>query len=121
MTITINHPTRERRRLRTLIAAGGVTLAVTLGAYGVVHTLTSDDAATSGVQSQPAPIVHPVAVDIGPLAEWARANGVTGLSPASATHVVTNDAIDTRPVAEWARAHGISGLSPASATSNAGK
>ena len=54
------------------------------------------------------------------IAEWAKANNVTGLSPASvssANHSVNADAdlaAAYRALAEYARGAGLSGLSPAS-------
>ena len=54
------------------------------------------------------------------IAEWAKANNVTGLSPASVSSANPNMKADAdlaaeyRAIAEYARGAGLSGLSPAS-------
>ena len=50
------------------------------------------------------------AADLAAIADWARAEGLTGLSPASLKPSAASDAT----IADWARAEGLTGLSPAS-------
>ena len=50
------------------------------------------------------------AADLAAVADWARAEGLTGLSPASLNPSAGPDA----SIADWARAEGLTGLSPAS-------
>ena len=50
------------------------------------------------------------AADLAAIADWARAEGLTGLSPASLKPSAASDAA----IADWARAEGLTGLSPAS-------
>ena len=93
-----------RPRLRTLVggvvAVGGLT-------FGIGAALAQE----STVQ------VNPAVVDHAEIAEMARANGLTGLSPASL--VSSSPARSDAALAEWARANGMTGLSPASLASTA--
>jgi hypothetical protein len=50
------------------------------------------------------------AADLAATADWARAEGLTGLSPAS----LKPSAAPSATIADWARAEGLTGLSPAS-------
>jgi hypothetical protein len=50
------------------------------------------------------------AADLAAIADWARAEGLTGLSPTSLRPSAAPDAA----IADWARAEGLTGLSPAS-------
>ena len=91
--------TNRRPRLRTLvggvIAVGGLT-------FGIGAALAQESPS-----SVPAVSDHPA------IAEMARTNGLTGLSPASLAP--TSDVYgDSGAIADWARANGLSGLSPAS-------
>ncbi len=105
-TIIPGHPTAEavttrRPRLRALvggvIAAGGLT-------FGIGVALAQESPS-----SVPAVGDHPA------IAEVARTNGLTGLSPASlAATPVSNWYGDSAAIADWARANGLTGLSPAS-------
>jgi hypothetical protein len=52
------------------------------------------------------------AANLAATADWARAEGLTGLSPASLKPIAAPDS----GVADWARAEGLTGLSPASLT-----
>ena len=66
---------------------------------GSVNTLNPE--AQAGLQR---------AADLTAIADWARAEGLTGLSPASLKPSPASDAA----IADWARAEGLTGLSPAS-------
>jgi hypothetical protein len=80
-----------------VIAVGGLT-------FGVGAALAQDSPS-----SVPAVGDHPA------IAEMARANGLTGLSPASLAPTATSDEYsDQAAIADWARSNGLSGLSPAS-------
>ncbi len=77
MTITITHPQTASRRARYAAIAALIAVAATMVGYRGVQTMTDDPART---------ITTPADLDVSaPLAEWARANGVVGLSPASAS------------------------------------
>ena len=93
--------TSNRPRLRTLV--GGV-IAVGAVTFGIGAALAQESPS-----SVPAVGDHPA------IAEMARANGLTGLSPASLSSV-SSVYSDGDAVADWARANGLSGLSPASLT-----
>jgi hypothetical protein len=91
--------TNRRPRLRTLV--GGVIVVGGL-TFGIGAALAQESPS-----SVPAVSDHPA------IAEMARSNGLTGLSPASLAP--TSDVYsDSAAVADWARANGLSGLSPAS-------
>jgi hypothetical protein len=89
----------RRPRLRTfvggVIAVGGLT-------FGIGAALAQESPS-----SVPAVSDHPA------IAEMARANGLTGLSPASLSPTVMAARPDAA-IADWARANGMTGLSPAS-------
>ena len=93
-----------RPRLRALvggvIAVGGLT-------FGIGAALAQESPS-----SAPAVSDHPA------IAEMARANGLTGLSPASLSSAVVAARPDAA-IADWARANGLTGLSPASLASAA--
>lgn len=93
-----------RPRLRTLVggvvAVGGLT-------FGIGAALAQE----SSVQ------VDPAVIDHAEIAEMARANGLTGLSPASLA--TSSPARSDAALAEWARANRMTGLSPASLASTA--
>ena len=109
MTITITHPQTASRRARYVAIAALIAVAATMIGYWGVQTMTDDPAMT---------ITTPADLDVSaPLADWARANGVAGLSPASATAAADLDV--SAPLADWARTNGVAGLSPASATAAA--
>jgi hypothetical protein len=62
-----------------------------------------------------------VTAETNTVADWARAQGLTGLSPASlrvasqaAPDLATQLELERDAIAEWARSQGLSGLSPAS-------
>ena len=104
MTITITHPQTASRRARYVAIAALVAVAATMIGYWGVQTMTADPATT---------ITTPADLDVSAqLADWARANGVVGLSPASASATADFDGLGQ--LAEWARANGVVGLSPAS-------
>jgi hypothetical protein len=99
----------RRPRLRTfvggVIAVGGLT-------FGIGAALAQESPS-----SVPAVSDHPA------IAEMARANGLTGLSPASLASAAPSTATsstaadwyaDSAAIADWARANGLTGLSPAS-------
>jgi hypothetical protein len=91
----------RRPRLRALvggvIAVGGLT-------FGIGAALAQDQPS-----SVPAVGDHPA------IAEMARTNGLTGLSPASLAPAATPSGYgDHEAIADWARANGLTGLSPAS-------
>jgi hypothetical protein len=106
MTITITHPQTASRRARYVVIAALIAVAATMIGYRAVQTMTDDPAMTittpadRGVSAQ--------------LADWARTNGVVGLSPASAS--ATADLGVSAHLADWARTSGVVGLSPASAS-----
>ena len=105
MTITITHPQTTSRRVRYAAIAALIAVAATMIGYWAVQTLTDDPAVT---------ITTPAELDVSArLADWARANGLAGLSPASAAAAAELD-VSAR-LADWARANGLAGLSPASA------
>ena len=107
MTITITQPQTASRRGRYAAIVALIAVAATMIGYQGVQTMTDDPASASAT----------VAADLdvsAPLADWARTNGVAGLSPASAT--VAADLDVSAPLADWARTNGVAGLSPASAT-----
>ncbi len=99
---TAVEPTSSGRpRLRALVggvvAVGGLT-------FGIGAALAQDSAS-----SVPAVSDHPA------IAEMARANGLTGLSPASlAPSTATRTYSDNAAIADWARSEGLTGLSPTS-------
>jgi hypothetical protein len=106
MTITITNPQTASRRARHATIVGLIALAATMIGFGLVQTMTDDPARTTST---------PAEADVSPqLAEWARTNGVSGLSPASVTPTADLDV--SAQLAEWVRANGVSGLSPASVT-----
>jgi ferric-dicitrate binding protein FerR (iron transport regulator) len=77
MTITITHPQTASRRARYAAIAVLIAVAATMIGYWGVQTMTDDPAMT---------ITTPTDVEVSAqLADWARANGVAGLSPASVT------------------------------------
>ena len=100
--------TNRRPRLRTLvggvIAVGGLT-------FGIGAAL-----------AQESPSSVPAVSDNPAIAEMARANGLTGLSPASLASAAPSTTAstaagwyaDSAAIADWARANGMTGLSPAS-------
>ena len=102
--ITTNLPTStatRRPRLRALvggvIAVGGLT-------FGIGAAL-----------AQESPSSVPAVSDHGAIAEMARTNGLTGLSPASlAPSTGSAGYSDSAAIADWARSEGLTGLSPAS-------
>jgi post-segregation antitoxin (ccd killing protein) len=109
MTITITQPQTASRRARYAAFAALIAVAATMIGYGIVQTMTDDPARTTST---------PADLEVSSqLADWARANGVVGLSPASAT--ANTDVDVSGQLADWARANGVVGLSPASATATA--
>lgn len=86
---------------RIRFAIGGSVAATAL----MVAAITTSSAA------DPAPA--PQGIDTSGAAAWAEANGLSGLSPTSATErsATTNDLTELRV---WAEANGLTGLSPAS-------
>jgi hypothetical protein len=102
-TISTSIPTR-RPRLRALVAGvitvGGLT-------FGIGAALAQESPS-----SVPSVSDHPAIV------EMARANGLTGLSPASLAPTTGPVGYsDTAAIADWARSNGMTGLSPASLSS----
>ena len=64
---------------------------------------------------------HEAVIESNAIAEWARAEGMAGLSPASLSTGETGEPdlqariqLERTAIAEWARANGMTGLSPAS-------
>jgi hypothetical protein len=103
MSITITHPQAASRRARYGAIAALVAGASLVGYWGV-QTLTDDPATT---------ITTPAHDEVSAqVADWADADGASGLSPASVSVPPTDDV--SAQVADWARANGVSGLSPAS-------
>jgi hypothetical protein len=96
-----------RPRLRNLV--GGV---VAIGAltFGIGAVLAQEP----GGRDDPAVTDHPA------IAEMARSDGLTGLSPASLSPSPSPRELvgygDNAAIAEWATANGLTGLSPASLT-----
>ncbi len=93
-----------RPRLRALVggvvAIGGLT-------FGIGAALAQD----------PAVQVGPAVADHGAIAEMARSNGLSGLSPASLASIPVSAWYgDDAAIAAWARSNGLTGLSPASVT-----
>jgi hypothetical protein len=73
------------------------------------------------VDDQPQGQRSHVAAESNAVAEWARTQGLTGLSPASlsvtprsAPDLETRIQLERTAIAEWARTQGLSGLSPVS-------
>jgi hypothetical protein len=104
MTVRSTH--KQIGRLLAVIVAGAV--------FGVTGTIAI-------AASQPAQLApRQQHADLGALAEWARAQHLTGLSPASLAGPRRNlsAAVRTVPdpstIAQFAEAEGLSGLSPAS-------
>lgn len=100
------HPIRSRLgRTLTVVVAGTVV--------GVTGALI---AAADERPSRPADHYQ---ADRQAIAEWAEANDLIGLSPASMSRLnldaraLTRMAAEYRAIAEFARSEGISGLSPA--------
>lgn len=93
--------TTGRPRLRSLVGAVIVVGAATFGIGAAI--------------AQESPASVPAVADHPAIAEMARANGLTGLSPASLASA-SSAYSDGDAVADWARANGLSGLSPASLT-----
>jgi hypothetical protein len=109
MTITITHPERASRRARYAAIVALSAVAATMIGYWGAQTMTDDPAMT---------VTSPADLDVSAqVADWARANGVVGLSPASATASADLDV--STALADWARANAVVGLSPASATASA--
>ncbi|HSM67864.1 MAG TPA: hypothetical protein VK860_16270 [Ilumatobacteraceae bacterium] len=82
-----------------VVAIGGLT-------FGIGAALAQE----TGGRDDPAVNDHPA------IAEMARSDGLTGLSPASLSPspTVPTGYDDNAAIAEWARTHGLTGLSPAS-------
>ena len=93
-----NHRPRLRALVGGVIAVGGLT-------FGIGAALAQESP-----QSVPAVSDHQV------IAEMARANGLTGLSPASLAPTTSYWYRDNAAIADWARSEGLTGLSPASLT-----
>jgi hypothetical protein len=95
--------TTGRPRLRTLV--GGV-IAVGAVTFGIGAAL-----------AQEAPSSVPAVADHPAIAEMARADGLTGLSPASLSATAVSAGYgDSAAIADWSRTNGLTGLSPASLT-----
>jgi len=88
-----------RPRLRALV--GGVILVGGL-TFGIGAAIAQDSTAAD-----------PTVGDRPAIADWARVNGMTGLSPASLAPIAVGYE-DNAAIADWARANGLTGLSPAS-------
>ncbi len=100
ITETTTGTTTRRPRLRALV--GGV-VAVGAVTFGIGAALAQESPSVPAVGDHPA------------IAEMARANGLTGLSPASLSPTAVRSVYgDSAAIADWARANGLSGLSPAS-------
>jgi hypothetical protein len=103
---------RSGRALATVMTATALTsVAIGVRAAGsdrpaIARTHTSTD--TVGARPYE---------DLSAIADYARAHGLSGLSPVSLHPVVnTSPYDDLWAIADYARAHGLSGLSPASLT-----
>ena len=95
---------RIARIVAVVVAGGAVGLAGTIAVAGA-----GDEPSRQSVRQRAAAQAE--------LADWARANGVTGLSPASLSATnpeLASRAADLQAIAEWARSEGLVGLSPAS-------
>jgi hypothetical protein len=115
MNIATTIPPTKRRHLVGLIVG-----VATLAAATSLPPL--EPAAAMG--TDPVVDTAPYA-ELSAIADYARAHGLSGLSPASLTPIATDDpVVDTAPyaelsaIADYARAHGLSGLSPASTGRN---
>lgn len=97
------HPIRSRLGRAVVVVVAGTVVGIT-GALVV----SADER-----PSRPADLNEAIA-------EWAKVNDVTGLSPASVSSANRNSeteadvTADYRAIAEYARTAGLSGLSPAS-------
>jgi hypothetical protein len=102
-----------RTRRTTITRLVAVVVAGTSVGIAGAYAVAADDVSPAHVEQQ---------VERDQAAEWARANGVSGLSPASVTPVVSPEesnadlASQLRQIAAWASAEGLAGLSPASLT-----
>ncbi len=103
----MNHPTiRPTRALGVAVAGMAVGLAATFAVANGAETESSPDS------YQPA--------ERAAVAEWATAQHLSGLSPASLSprrsseDPWTTRAAELEAIADYAREHGLSGLSPAS-------
>ena len=99
------HTQSTRTRIAFGAAAGLAVIASLAGRVG-------DQSPSSGA---------PVAAETSAIAEWANAQGMSGLSPASlSTSPSSASDLDVRiqqeraAIAEWARPKNLTGLSPAS-------
>ena len=110
MTITITHPQSESYRSRNAVIAALAAVLVTIAGYAVFQTVTDDPSLPAGSGVRPVAETSDFAYgSTAGLAEWARVNGVSGLSPASAG--TTSGEVT---VGRFADGNGLSGLSPAS-------
>lgn len=90
----------DRRRTRTFV--GGVIVAGCL-AIGL------------GVAAAQQPAARSESVDQTMVAQWARDQHLSGLSPNSVTRTAaTPTAIDQSAIADWARRNDVTGFSPSS-------
>jgi hypothetical protein len=91
------------RRVVVLVAAAGIAVGL------------SSSAALVAATDEPA---DPVQRDRVQIAEWAKAEHLSGLSPASMSSTsAAQIQAELEAIAEWARANGLTGLSPASLAS----
>jgi hypothetical protein len=101
--------TKHTRPTRTKIAVGAAAGLALLAGLAV------------RADGQPQTPHSRVAAEALAVADWARAQGLTGLSPASlhaasqsATNLTMRVELERDAIAAWARSQGLSGLSPAS-------
>jgi hypothetical protein len=94
-----------RTRRTTITRLVAVVVAGTSVGIAGAYAVAADDVSPAHVEQQ---------VERDQAAEWARANGVSGLSPASVTPVVSPE--ESNADLASASAEGLAGLSPASLT-----
>jgi hypothetical protein len=101
--------TKHTQSTRTTIALGAVA-----GLALIAGIVVRVDAQPQGERSR-------VAAESNAVAEWARNQSLTGLSPASlsvaprsAPDLEARIQLERTAIAEWARTQGLSGLSPVS-------
>lgn len=101
--------TKHTQSTRTTIALGA---AAGLAVVASLAVRVGDQSPPSGTGT---------ATESRAIAEWARSEGLTGLSPASlrvaprsATDLEASIQLERMAIADWARSQGLSGLSPAS-------
>ena len=107
--MTTPETTRSASLRRVLGIAAVVAASVTVVAAGVINAgaeSASHPAYATANQQQIA--------ELKAIEDWARSEGLTGLSPASLHPINQQEIAELKAIAEWARVQGLTGLSPAS-------